>query len=205
MTEQVADFSPKKWPKQQRSRITFEALVEACARLLAQRGYVGVSTNHIAAEAGVGIASLYEYFPDKDAVVAQVADRLVGRVMGRLGGHMNDILSSAPRDGVRLWIDRIYETLADEKELVAVFMYQVPYTNRLPSVRRITPLLFRFSETARQQAGIELRQPRASLYLIINLVSSTILQLITDPPGDVTREELLRALAERVGEWLASR
>lgn len=202
MAKQHTDFSPKKWPKQQRSRVTFEALVEACARLLVERGYVGVTTNHIAERAGVGIASLYEYFPDKDAVVAQVAERLVDRVMARLGEHMAAILEAVPEDAVSLWIERIYETLWRERALVSVFVHQVPYTHRLPAVRNITDILVRFSEQARARAGVNLARPRAELYLLVNLVSTTILQLILEPPEDVSVAEMRRALAERVDQWL---
>ena len=49
------DFSPKKLPRQARSRVTFDAIVEACARLLVERGYGAVTTNHIAEAAGVSI------------------------------------------------------------------------------------------------------------------------------------------------------
>ena len=72
---QPIDFAPKKLPSQQRSRETFEAVIGACTWLLPRRGYAGTTTNHIAERAGVNIASLYEYFPGKDAVVAQVAER----------------------------------------------------------------------------------------------------------------------------------
>lgn len=202
MAQQDTDFPPKKWPSQQRSRMTFEALVEACARLLAERGYARLTTNHVAERAGVGIASLYEYFPDKDALVARVAERLVHRVMHRLGEHMDAILAAPPENAIALWIDRIHRTLEEEKALVAVFVYEVPYTNRLPVVRNINEELLRFSEQARGRAGVDLAQPRVELYLIINLVSSTILQLVLDPPPDVRIEEMKHALAARVGQWL---
>ena len=80
LATQDVDLAPKKRPVQERSRATFEALVDACALLLPERGYAGTSTNHVAARAGVNIASLYEYFPGKDAIVAQVAERLVDHV-----------------------------------------------------------------------------------------------------------------------------
>jgi AcrR family transcriptional regulator len=202
MATQRTDFSPKKWPRQARSRATFDAIVEAAARLLAERGYTALTTNHIAEQAGVGIASLYEYFPDKDAVVARVADRLVQGVMTRLGGHMEALLQKSPQDAMPLWIEAIYQTLHTERELVAVFMYQVPFTNRLPAVRHITEVLMDFSDSARQRAGVELARPRAELHLIINLVSSTILQLILEPPEDVSVKEMKAALAEKVAQWL---
>lgn len=202
MSSQRLDFSPKKWPSQARSRATFDALVEACARLLAEKGYARLTTNHIAERAGVGIASLYEYFPDKDVLVAQVAERLVDRVMARLNAHMTDILAARVDHAVALWIDRIHQTLEGEKTLVAVFIYQVPYTNRLPAIRNLTKVLISFSEQARGRAGVALRQPRVELHLIINLVSSTLLQLILEPPSEVTAEEMKAALSAKVAEWL---
>lgn len=197
-------YEPKKRPRQARAQATFDALVDAAARVLVRRGYAGTTTNHIAEAAGVGVASLYEYFPGKDAVIAQVAERIVARVMTRLAASMGRILDAAPDDGVRLWIDAVYETLLAEKALVAVFVYQVPYTNRLPAIRAIMPALVQFSEAARQRAGARVRLPpsRASLYLLINLVAATILQLVLEPPDDVTAGELLAALSARVQQWL---
>ena len=46
MSKQVYDFAIKKMPKQGRSQATFNAVIEACARLLAQSGYQNLTTNH---------------------------------------------------------------------------------------------------------------------------------------------------------------
>lgn len=51
-------------PQQARSRQTVECLVEAATRLLGEKG-PEVTTNDIASRAGVGVATLYRYFPDK--------------------------------------------------------------------------------------------------------------------------------------------
>ena len=49
---QPFDLTPKKLPKQARSRATFDAVVDACALVLPQQGYAGTTTNHIAEAAG---------------------------------------------------------------------------------------------------------------------------------------------------------
>lgn len=202
---QAFDLEPRKLPLQQRSQATFDAVVESCARLLPELGYAGITTNHIAETAGVGVASLYEYFPGKDAVIAQVAERLVQRVMARLGMAMATILQAEPdARPMRQWMQAIYDTLQKEKKLVAIFVYQIPYTNQLPVIKGLRPLLMQFSQSARQDAGARIPVPpsQASLLLINNLVSSTLLQLLLDPPEDVTREEVLDALSLRVESWL---
>lgn len=198
------DFAPKKRPAQERSQATFDAVVEACTWLLPRRGYAGTTTNHIARRAGVNIASLYEYFPGKDAIVAQVAERLVERVLGRLEEGALRVFAAGGRSAVRLWIELIHETVAREKDLVAVFMTQVPYTNQLDPIREIGTRLVDFSQEVRRRSGASLRRDLsgASLQLLINLVSSTILQIVLEPPRDVTQAQMLDELVKRVEMWL---
>jgi tetracycline repressor-like protein len=60
----------RKLPTQERSRATVEAFLTATARILASEGYEKASTNCVAEVAGYGIGSLYEYFPNKESLVA---------------------------------------------------------------------------------------------------------------------------------------
>lgn len=59
-------------PKQRRSREIVSAIAEACLRILNKEGPSALNTNRIAEVAGVNIGSLYRYFPNKEAVVAEV-------------------------------------------------------------------------------------------------------------------------------------
>jgi AcrR family transcriptional regulator len=68
-------LSPRKAPRQERSRATVEALLEAAADILGREGYAKLTTNRIADRAGVNIASLYQYFPGKEAIVAELRRR----------------------------------------------------------------------------------------------------------------------------------
>jgi AcrR family transcriptional regulator len=203
-TADARDLAPKKRPSQRRSQETFDALVEACTWLLPRRGYAGTTTNRVAERAGVNIASLYEYFPGKDAIVAQVAERLVQRVLARLAAGAERVLAAGEKDAVRLWIEWIHETIAREKALVSVFLYQVPYTNQLEPVKDIGARLLELSQQVRGRAGGFVRADfsDASLHLLINLVTSTIMQSVLDPPEDVSRRALLDELIRRVEEWI---
>jgi len=66
---------PRKLPSQERSRFTVDAILEAAADILVREGYARLTTNRIADRAGVNIASLYQYFPGKDAIVAELRRR----------------------------------------------------------------------------------------------------------------------------------
>ncbi len=65
----------KKQPKQDRSRVTVEAIIEATTRILKREGRAALTTNRIAQVAGVSVGSLYQYFPNKEALLAEVKQR----------------------------------------------------------------------------------------------------------------------------------
>ena len=85
-----------------------------------------------------------------------------------------------------------------------MFLYQVPYTSQLDAVQAIGARLLEFSQQVRWRAGGFVRPDfsDASLHLLINLVTSTIMQSVLEPPQDVSRRALLDELIRRVEEWI---
>ncbi len=74
-------LAPRKAPKQARSLATVEAIVEAAARILEERGHEAFSTNAVAERAGVSVGSLYQYFPRKDALIGALIFRETSRLV----------------------------------------------------------------------------------------------------------------------------
>jgi len=70
-----ASLEARKTPRQGRSQATVEAIVEAAARILETTGPAGFNTNAIARLAGVSVGSLYQYFPGKQALIAELSRR----------------------------------------------------------------------------------------------------------------------------------
>lgn len=68
-------LAPRKVARQQRALATCDAILEAAARIIGDRGLAGFNTNAVAERAGVSIGSLYQYFPNKDALMAALIVR----------------------------------------------------------------------------------------------------------------------------------
>jgi len=66
---------PRKSARQARSAATVEVILEAAARILEKAGPSGFTTNAIADRAGVSVGSLYQYFPNKDAITRALIRR----------------------------------------------------------------------------------------------------------------------------------
>ena len=70
MRKRKADeLRPRRSPSQTRSRATVDGILTAAARIFARDGFATGTTNRIAELAGVSIGSLYEYFPNKQALL----------------------------------------------------------------------------------------------------------------------------------------
>lgn len=67
-------------PRQERSRQTVEAVLDAVERVLAREGVDAITTNRVAEAAGVSIGSVYQYFPDKRSIFTALHQRHVGQV-----------------------------------------------------------------------------------------------------------------------------
>ena len=62
-------------PQQARAGASVDAILDATLQLLEADGLDRLTTNHIAARAGVSIGTIYQYFPDKKAILAALAER----------------------------------------------------------------------------------------------------------------------------------
>jgi AcrR family transcriptional regulator len=65
-------LAPRKKPIQPRSQATVNAILQAAAYILVREGWEQFTTNRVAERAGVNIASVYQYFPNKEVIVAEL-------------------------------------------------------------------------------------------------------------------------------------
>lgn len=70
-----ASLDPRKAPRQARAVATVEAIAQAATQLLREGGLAAMTTNAVAARAGVSIGSLYQYFPNRDALMVELIRR----------------------------------------------------------------------------------------------------------------------------------
>jgi AcrR family transcriptional regulator len=85
---------PRRKAKQERSRQTVQALLEAAARVLEVHGYAAATTNRIAECAGASVGTLYEYFPNKEAIYEALIELEIARLVAAV--QRTDIDPGAP-------------------------------------------------------------------------------------------------------------
>ena len=105
--------SLKKIPKQHRSWETVEAIIEATTRIIESHGLVGLSTNRVADVAGVSVGSLYQYFPNKEALIEEVRARFGARFQGALLEMLGRLPALGLREAIHAWVTTLVDLHAE--------------------------------------------------------------------------------------------
>jgi AcrR family transcriptional regulator len=96
--------TPRKRPRQARAQATWDAIVEAAAQLLAGGGLGALTTNAVAARAGVSIGSLYQYFPNRDAIMVALIERQQAAQVAALAAAFAGLPGPCLRDSVTIMV-----------------------------------------------------------------------------------------------------
>ena len=79
--EHMVEASPlRRRPRQARAQVRLELILDTAEQVFAELGYDAATTNLIASQAGTSIGSLYEFFPNKEAMARALADRYVEQI-----------------------------------------------------------------------------------------------------------------------------
>ncbi len=106
-----------KIPVQKRSKETVASIVESCARLLVQEPYHAITTDKIAEKAGVSIGSLYQFFANKEAIVAAVIDDLLQRDLVYIEERLAQIQTPDLDTKINTFIDIGFTRFHDNRPL----------------------------------------------------------------------------------------
>ena len=172
MNRRIA-IQPRKQASQARSAATVSAIMRATARILVKRGYLATTTNHIAGAAGVSVGSLYQYFPNKEAIVAALLDEHLERTQEFLRAGTANALDQPLEDAARALIEGLIAAHRVDPDLHRVFVEELP---RIATFERIHQLE---QETlALVRAYIEVRLPELAKKRKVDVVAFVIVHAV---------------------------
>lgn len=126
----------RKRPRQDRSRATVDAILDATAHVLVAEGYDRASTNRVAERAGVSVGSLYQYFPNKEALVGELVDRLSKQITELVVDRLSELLEEPPERVARELVTAMVRLKRDDPALARVLREQIPRVGRLQRYER---------------------------------------------------------------------
>lgn len=124
---------PRNSPRQQRSRETYERVLDVAAKTFEERGYTGTTTNKVAEAAGISIGTLYHYFPDKDALLYSLAERHLAGARESMMAVFARLRESAPglEESLRAGIEVNVRLHVEEPQLHRLLYDSAPRSEEL--------------------------------------------------------------------------
>ncbi len=183
--------NPRKSASQQRSRVTVAAILDATARVLTQQGYARASTNRIAAVAGVSIGSLYQYFPNKQALIAALVARHNREILDLLEHAMRQCAHASLVEVMRELVRAMLAAHRIDPELHRIFKEEVPRIGRLAEVEAIRKETLDLVKSFMQlcQHEILLQDLDTAAFICVTTVESLTHALIVNDCGHVMTDE----------------
>lgn len=172
-----------------------ERIVTAGRAVLVADGYDAFSTNRVAAAAGISPGSLYQYFPDKAAILDVVVDRYWDEIANRVVASLGDRLGEFGPAAARATADALLSALEADRALLRVIQEDLPprrLRGKLRSleqrVRELATALFAMQPGGRQTAAVR-------AWVVVLAVENLATRWVIDEP-DIDRDRLLDEIVD---------
>lgn len=126
MTSGRRGLAPRKQPRQARSELTRERILDAAAHVFGEYGYAAGTTNRIAEQARVSIGSLYQYYPNKHAILAELVTRHLDSGRAAVVRQQERELSGSLEEVLRLFVRAAVDSHLDAPRVLRVMAEQGP-------------------------------------------------------------------------------
>lgn len=188
-------------PRQQRSQVTVDSLVEAGFICLTRRGARHTSTRHIAEVAGVGIGTLYDYFENKAAVFDAMNERFFADVAALINRLSPVIAPLAVEPAVCLLFDEFHAFLLADDERYLKLAQQIlsidgSHVDVVSEALQQLIMQYLLKNAAAIPADADIP---ALAYVTINSAIFVMLRLLTSKNPPISYEQMKHSMARLLG------
>ncbi|AFY93565.1 TetR/AcrR family transcriptional regulator [Chamaesiphon minutus] len=195
--------TPRKLPQQDRSRVTFEAILEATARILVEEGYDKANTNRIAERAGISIGSLYQYFPNKESLMTALIEQHSQEMAELVATKLNRSIDSPLEIVIPEIISAVVAAHAINPRLHQVLSEEIPRSGRSEQMQadeRIAELLRTYLE--RWRDAIQPQNIDLTVFILSQTVDSLCHAAVIEHPNFVSNSQFEREVSNLLLSYL---
>ena len=193
---------PRKLPKQERSQATVSAILIATTRILTEEGYDKFNTNRVAELAGVSVGSLYQYFPNKAALLYALGEHHANEMAQLAQHHLEDLGDRSILEVLQQIIKAVLAAYAVNPKLYRILHQQVPRSEEMQKLddARIEQMLYAFLALHRDQ--LRPQNLDITVFIISRTIKALLYDAIADRPNLLKNGELEQELMRMLSSYL---
>lgn len=181
-----------------------ERIIASGREVLLRDGYDALSTNRIAARAGISPGSLYQYFANKDAIIDAVVQRYGDDLAEQVAAALGDRLGGVGPRMIRDTADALLTALEKDVALLRVSMEELPaarHRDRLLALeRRVRELCVAY--LAARPGLLRSDDHATSAWMLVLSVEALTVRYVLDAP-DIPRDVFLDEITALCQGYLA--
>ena len=202
---QSPQISSRKQPQQARSAELVATILEAARQVLAKEGAQRFTSARVAEKAGVSVGSLYQYFPNKAAILFRLQSDEWTQTTAMLRSILEDA-GKSPAQRLRALVLTFIQSECEEAQTRVALNDAAPLYRDAPEARDARTegdrIFLVFMQEALPQASAEVRELIGDL---ISTTLSTVGKQFSETPRTVTEiETWAEAMADMFCAYLAS-
>lgn len=170
-TRRRAQISSRKQPKQARSNDLVAAVLQAAVQVLAKEGAQRFTTARVAEKAGVSVGSLYQYFPNKAAILFRLQSDEWRQTTEMLGAILGDA-ARPPFERLRRLVHAFIRSECDEAAVRVALDDAAPLYRDAPEARQARAAADRIFEAFMREVLPE--ASNATREIAGNLITTTM-------------------------------
>jgi AcrR family transcriptional regulator len=186
----------RKRPQQERAQATVDAIVEATSQILTQEGYDALTTNKVAERAQVSVGAVYQYFPNKEALIRELVDRYSTFLFDMVRDQLSSLRDAKPKDVVRTIVCAMISIKRQSPQLTRVLREELPRVGRVhryeEEMANIVTLVEGYARAHRDQLRVA---PEVGAFVVTHMIDALSHAAVTlQAPAD--DEVLAEAIVE---------
>lgn len=202
-----AHLRPRKAPRQRRAIETRARILDAARDVFEEHGYSHGTTNRIAEAAGLSVGSLYQYFPNKDAILVELVDvHIEAGTAAVLGALPADPVATPLADLIGSVVAAMVTVHGTDRGLHRVLFEEAPrppeQLARLRDLERDLTVLVADLLTAHPE--VTAPDPELAARLTIDVIESLVHRIATDATSGIPDEVLAGEVTRLVVAYLTA-
>jgi AcrR family transcriptional regulator len=177
-------LEPRRTPRQVRAELTRERILTAAAHVFAEHGYAAGTTNRIAERARISIGSLYQYFPNKDAILAKLLVQHVDRGTWTQADQL-DLSPGSLEETVKALVRDAIDNHSDDPQLLRIMIEEAPLSKELLDTidRHGRTRVAQIRDLLARHPDVHVQDLDTAAELILFTVEINTHKLMADPRG----------------------
>jgi len=197
--------TPRKRPKQERSQATVQAILTATTHILTEDGYDQLTTNRVAEQAGVSIGSLYQYFPNKEALIFALAEHHANEMVQLAQHYLTELGDRSILEVLQQIVKAALAAHAVNPKLHRVLHEQIPHSEVMRRLDEAKMENMLRSFLAQRCDQLQPKNLKLTVFMVERTIRALIYGAMIDHPELLKTGELEQEMITMLAAYLVKR